>query len=103
MKTWLVSRHPGTIAWFEQNDIHVNEVIEHLDGQKTQYWRSGVFGILPIHLIADLNTQGVEYVHLALTVPHDLRGQELSPGDMDRCQPRLEVFSVQRLGAFSFS
>lgn len=102
MKTWLVSRHPGTLAWFAEKGIHIDNVIEHLDNQQL---RAGdrVIGTLPIHLIADLNTQGVEYVHLALTVPRELRGKELSANDMESCNPRLEIFSAQHLGSFLFN
>ena len=101
MKTWLISRHPGTVTWFAEKGIHIDEVIEHLDSQKLSAG-DRVIGTLPIHLIADLNIQGIEYVHLALTVPRDLRGHELSPNDMDRCQPRLEIFSAKYHGALSF-
>ncbi len=53
-------------------------------------------GTLPVHLVAALNEKGACYVHLAVEVPPEARGKELSAEDLERFGARLEAYSVHR-------
>lgn len=60
-----------------------------------------VIGTLPIQLVAEVNQRGGHYWHLAMDVPPEWRGRELSADDMDACSARLHEFRVLPLGSRS--
>jgi len=94
-KTWLVSRHQGTLEWFGEQGIAVDETLTHLEPEVPQPGDT-VIGNLPIQMVAQLSDRGIHYCHLSLTVPPEWRGRELSSAEIEACQPALEYFRVIR-------
>jgi putative CRISPR-associated protein (TIGR02620 family) len=99
MTTWFVSRHKGAIQWANSAGIKVASkgIVSSLDIEQV---RSGdnVVGTLPINLAAEVARRGAHYEHLALDLPDEARGQELSAEDMRRYGARLEHYHIELLG-----
>ncbi len=94
MTTFFVSRHPGAIEWAARQKMQVDQLIAHLN---PAIIRSGdtVIGSLPVNLAAQVCSKGAVYWHLSLALPAELRGRELSAGDLERLGARVEPFDVQ--------
>jgi CRISPR-associated protein Csx16 len=56
-----------------------------------------VYGTLPVSEAARVCERGGKYFHLALNLPKDRRGGELSATDMDRFGAELEEYEVKRV------
>ena len=95
MTTWLVTRHPGTVAWSRRRGIAA-VIIEHLDPGQVQAGDM-VLGSLPTHIVAALNAKGVRFKHLAYDTPPELRGRELTADDLERLGARLVEYRVERV------
>ncbi|MBB5015891.1 CRISPR-associated protein Csx16 [Rehaibacterium terrae] len=96
MNRWLVSRHPGAIAWLRSRGIQANEV-RHLDHEQVMPGDE-VFGTLPLHVAAAVCSRGARVFCLTMDLPAELRGQELDLQTMERLNVRLEEFHIARLG-----
>lgn len=94
---WLVSRHPGAVAWLRRAGIQATHV-EHLDPALVQAGDE-VYGTLPLHLAAAICMQGARFFHLAIDLPADYRGQELGPEELERFGARLQEFDVRPVSA----
>ena len=96
MTTYFISRHPGAVDWAESEGFHVDQQLAHFDvtivneGDK-------VLGTLPINLVAQVNERGGDYYHLALDLPSELRGKEITAEDMRQYGARLEHYTAKRL------
>jgi CRISPR-associated protein Csx16 len=99
--TWFVSRHPGALAWARTRGLldstHTIRILDHLDLAQV---RSGdhVIGTLPVHLAAQVCQRGARFSSLAVDVPLEARGRELSAEDLERYGARLEGYSVLAVG-----
>lgn len=98
MTHFFISRHPGAQQWFADQGWAVDETLAHLD---TQRIRPGdvVIGSLPVHLAAAVCAQGGRYVHLAIDLPAEARGRELSNEEMRRYGARLTEYSITACAA----
>ena len=96
MTTFLITRHPGAVAWIAQQDLQIDIIQPHLDLAQIQ---SGdvVFGTLPINLAAAVCACGARFFNLSLDVPMHLRGKELSVDELVRYHARLEEYHVEKL------
>lgn len=96
MANWFVSRHPGAIAWAKQQSFEVDHWVEHLDLSQPQ---SGdkVIGSLPVNLAARLSSNNIEYWHLSLQIPEQLRGVELTAEQLNQLDAHLEAFHISSL------
>ena len=83
------------MEWAARQNIHA-ELVGHLD---TRLIKSGdtVIGSLPINLAAQVCTAGARYLHLALEVPAELRGCELSADQLEQLGARLQEFEIKVL------
>ncbi len=90
---WIVSRHAGALAWLAAEGWQGTQ-IDHLD---IDCVASGdvVIGTLPANLAAEVCAKGARYVHLALRIPPELRGVELSPQQMLTYGASLRAYDVQ--------
>ena len=96
MTIFFISRHPGTRDWAEARGLAVDRWVDHLDLDAIAPG-DRVLGTLPVHLAAAVCERGARYVHLALELPANLRGSELTGADLDRLGARLEAYEVRRL------
>ncbi len=96
MTVYFISRHAGAIAWAKQQDIQVDQQLDHFDPCIIQR-DDTVIGTLPIHLVAELNQRGGQYLHLTLSLPSEQRGKELSAADMTRYGARIEAYAAVKL------
>lgn len=87
MTVRFVTRHAGAIDWALSKGIPA-ERVAHLDPSLV---RPGdvVIGALPAHLAAEICERGGRYLHLALDLPEEMRGVELTAADMSRYGARL--------------
>jgi CRISPR-associated protein Csx16 len=93
MTTWLVTRHPGALAWLLEQGFSDVRHVPHLVIEQVQPG-DAVVGTLPVHLAAAACRRGARYLHLALDVPPHLRGVELDPVQMRACNARLEEYRI---------
>ncbi len=96
MSMIFVTRHRGAVDWAQQQGIEVERVWAHLDLDTLQPG-DVVIGTLPIHLAAQVCARGGRYWHLALEIPAERRGMELSAAEMQAYGARLEEYSVHRV------
>ncbi|MBK1735769.1 CRISPR-associated protein Csx16 [Halorhodospira abdelmalekii] len=96
MTTWFVTRHPGAVSWAARQDLTVDRVVVHLDASAVEPG-DRVIGTLPVHMAAAICERGATYWHLALSLPPQLRGKELSVEEMERAEARIERYHVERL------
>jgi len=87
-KTYIVSRHPGAVAWLKSRGF-AGQVIAHLD-PKILNRGDRVVGVLPITLVKQLIDKGVQVYSLQLpNLPRELRGEELTPELMDKYEAKV--------------
>jgi CRISPR-associated protein Csx16 len=98
MTTYFVTRHPGARDWAAGTGIVVDHVVDHLE---VGWIGPGdvVIGSLPVNLVAQVCARGGRYLHLALDLPPQARGRELSADEMERFGARIEEYRVERVGA----
>ena len=95
MTAYFVTRHSGACDWAVRQGLDAQQ-LEHLD--PTQIGEGDVvMGTLPVHIVAEIQSQGARYMHLELTIPPEHRGQPLSAEDMDRFGACLTEFHVRRI------
>ncbi len=94
MTTWFVSRHPGALQWMRRHGPAFDHHVTHFEPANVQKG-DVVIGTLPIHLAAQVCARGGRYWHLALTLPAQWRGLELSAEQLDAAQAHLQEFHVQ--------
>lgn len=93
MTTWFITRHPGARQWAQQQNLHVDRHVAHLDPTDVQPGDT-VIGSLPVHLAAAVCQRGARYFNLSLDLPAEARGQELSAAELDRYNTRLEAYVI---------
>lgn len=96
MTTYFITRHLGALDWAKINEVHFDIHLSHLADLSGLNSGDVVIGILPMHMVAELNLMGIRYVHLSLNVPVYLRGQELTAFDLLQCNAKLEIYEVVR-------
>lgn len=96
MTTYFISRHPGARDWAASQGIAVDRMVSHLDPLTIQPGDL-VLGTLPVNLAAQVCARGGRYLHLSLDLPAQMRGQELSAGDMSRLGARLEEYLIRQV------
>lgn len=94
MTTWFVSRHPGALHWMQQHGPAFDRHVPHLDPAQVQPG-DAVIGTLPVNLAAQVCARGAAYWHLALDMPANKRGQELSAHDLLALGATLQRFYIQ--------
>lgn len=92
-RRWFVSRHPGAREWAERQGLPVDRVVSHVDPDQVG-WGDTVIGTLPVQLAAAVCERGARYLHLAMDLPEEARGRELSADDMERYGAVLRHFRV---------
>jgi CRISPR-associated protein Csx16 len=87
-RTFFVTRHSGAVEWATRQGVTIDKAVEHLDLAEI---RPGdvVIGTLPVHLAAEVCARQARYLHLALGLPAEHRGRELTADDMARFGARL--------------
>lgn len=96
MTIYLITRHPGAIAWAKAAGVDYDLHTEHLLDLDSFVAGDVVIGTLPINMVYELNCRDVRYKHLSLNIPPHLRGHELSVEQLEECGARLEEYYVTR-------
>ncbi len=94
MTTYFVSRHPGALHWMQQHGPAFDRHVPHLDPAQVQPGDT-VIGTLPVNLAAQVCAHGAAYWHLALQMPAEWRGQELTAEQLGAAQAHLQQFHIQ--------
>jgi putative CRISPR-associated protein (TIGR02620 family) len=95
---YFVTRHRGAITWAAEGGVRASKIeMEHFDVRKIGVG-DVVMGTLPVHLASAVCERGGEYWHLAMDIPPEARGRELTAEDMRNYGARLEAFLIQGLG-----
>lgn len=94
MTTWFITRHSGALEWAARQSIFVDHTCVHLDIARIEPGDT-VIGTLPVHLAAGVCERGARYLHLALEIPPDARGRELSANELEAFGARLEEYRIQ--------
>lgn len=93
MTTWFVSRHPGALHWMQAHGPAFDRHVPHLDPAQVQPGDT-VIGTLPVNLAAQVCERGAAYWHLALELPAQARGRELSADELQALGVTLQRFHV---------
>lgn len=93
MTTYFVSRHPGAIEWACRKALAIDRFVPHFDPAPL-HKGDVVIGTLPVHQAARVCALGARYVHLALDLPAEMRGRELSADQIESFGARLDAFDV---------
>lgn len=93
---FLVTRHPGAVAWARRCGIVWDAHLPHVDPQCVAPG-DRVIGTLPVHLAAQVCARGAQYWHLAVDLVPDMRGRELGLDELARMNARLEAYHVTAL------
>lgn len=89
MPTYLVSRHPATIAFLQAYSPYpIDAVVTHLDIDHIKP-SDRVIGTLPINKVIEVIEKGAQYYHFALEVTAEMRGKELTAEQLDNLHKRL--------------
>ena len=94
MTTWFVSRHPGANVWAQEQGLHIDRYVSHLDTTQIQPGDT-VIGTLPVQLAASVCSQSARFLNVSLDLPAHWRGRELSADELRQCTARLECFDVR--------
>ena len=97
--TWFVGRHAAAAAWARARGLGGTRFVEHLDVDAVAEG-DVVIGTLPVHLAAAVCGKGARFVFLAMEIPPDARGKELSADDMDRFGARLIEYRIEEVGEY---
>ena len=96
MSTWIVSRHPGAVAWLRRHyELEHARVVEHLVPDAIVAGDQ-VIGTLPVQLIAAVCQRGACYHHLQIPLTLAHRGRELDADELDALGASLECYSARR-------
>lgn len=90
----FVGRHGPAKEWAMKNGHADATFVEHLD-PGTIAPGDLVLGTLPAHIAAEVCRRGGRYMHLAVDIPKERRGEELA---METLSPRLVELRVRRIG-----
>ena len=93
-KVYFINRHPGSIAWAKKQALPIDCFLEHMEDINIFEAGDTVIGSLPVHIIAELNNNGVRFLHFQLDLPKHQRGIELSAEDIDALDVQLREFMV---------
>ncbi len=93
---YLVSRHPGAIAWCQRQPLAIDAILPHLDPALICAGDQ-VIGTLPLPMVAEVQRRGARYLHLSVPVPPELRGQELSAAQLEQLGAFLTEYRVETL------
>jgi CRISPR-associated protein Csx16 len=93
---YFVTRHDGAILWAHR----ANQVAKKTTQLDVTVVQPGdiVIGTLPVHLASEVVKRGAKYWHLAMEVPEEFRGKELSADQMTQFGARLEEYRVLHRG-----
>lgn len=100
MRSWFVSRHPGAVEWIRDMGVEIDLWVSHLDLCELVPG-DVVIGTLPLPQVAELQSRGATYWHLALDLPAEMRGKELSVAEMRRFGARLQCYKVELVGTWA--
>jgi CRISPR-associated Csx2 family protein len=89
----VVTRHAGAVEWLASQGIAADLQVEELDPDIVQPGDT-VIGTLPVHLAANVNQRGGRFLHIAMDVPLERRGQALSKAEMASYRARLVEYRV---------
>ncbi len=95
MTAYFVTRHRGAVEWARACGIEA-EHLEHLDPAILQPG-DVVLGTLPVAVVAEVCLRDARYMHLTLDTPPQMRGKELTAGDMEEFGAKLEEFEVRKV------
>ncbi|WP_316164550.1 MULTISPECIES: TIGR02221 family CRISPR-associated protein [unclassified Bradyrhizobium] len=89
----VVTRHAGAVDWLASQGISADLQVEELDPDIVQAGDT-IIGTLPVHLAAEVNQRGGRFLHIAMDVPRERRGDALSKAEMMRYRARLVEYRV---------
>ena len=96
MTTFLITRHPGAVAWITQQGFQIDVTQSHLDLAPMQPG-DVVFGTLPVNLAAAVCARGARFFNLSLDLPEYMRGKELSVDELRQYRARFEEYHVETI------
>ena len=95
MATIFVIRHQGAREWMKKQSIEIDQWTDDIDLNNV---KAGdvVIGILPMQLAAEVCEKGAEFIALQINVPKEMRGTELSLGDLEKMNCSLIPYFVAK-------
>lgn len=101
MTTWFVSRHEGALQWAREEGVGGEggelRLVDEITPEAVALGDI-VIGTLPLPLVAGICARGARYLHIAMEVPRERRGSELSAQDMRSFGAACREFVVVGMG-----
>lgn len=97
MTTIFITRHQGAIQWAKEQGVEVDRLLTHLEADEISQLTKNdtVLGILPVNLACEVCKQGARYYHLALDLPPNARGVELTAEEMTTYGAKLIQYHIE--------
>ncbi len=86
----IITRHQGLVEWLEERGI-VGEVIAHADEQTVK--GKHTYGVLPLSLAVHT----ASHTEVAMRLPQELRGVELTKEQVEEYNQGMVTYSVTRI------
>ena len=91
-KNLIITRHPAAVEFLESfgitGDVHLHATDDLVRGRR-------VYGVLPMNLACLTD----EYYAIEMDMAADMRGKELTLGDMERMNARVVRYKVSSHGS----
>jgi putative CRISPR-associated protein (TIGR02620 family) len=94
-KIWIVSRHPGAIAFMTELGF-CGTIVSHITLDQVMPGDT-VVGVLPLSLSLPLQESGALVLHLVIDLPAKHRGQELSSAQLKQFGARICHYQITEL------
>ncbi len=94
MSVWFVSRHLGAMEWIQQQNIHIDNWVAHLDVNDVAP-NDTVIGVMTLAMAAALCKKNVKCLALTYNTPEHLRGIELNADMLNHLDCKMIEYVVK--------
>ena len=95
MTTYFISRQPGALEWIEQQQIHYDFHLSHLDLSLIEAGDT-IIGSLPVNIAEQVCQKKAHYKYLSLELPQHKRGKELNVADMQQLGVKIQAYIIKK-------
>lgn|SRR5690554_5901823 len=91
---YFVTRHAGALEWLKSQIQAPAIHLDHIDEIADIKHGDVVIGTLPVHMAANVCSQGARYFHITLDLPREWRGKDLTAQQLEQLGTTLTEYMV---------